>query len=187
MFLLLLACVRWPEVLRQAIAALEGFEPRDGRPEDFYAYLVRLLRLADGQTWKHMWEEINQGRNTCNYGLLWLCKFLGIAREHVDGDADVEVVRIGASQKMYVIERLRANSANRISQIFQGVQASLASSQDRRLFPCLLASCQDIVSFLLRVCSLVDLVVGNGSTVARGYCTRAMICFVGEGARPGGM
>ena len=110
LFLLLMACVRWPEVLRQAIAALEGFEPRDGRPEDFYAYLVRLLRLADGHTWKRMFDEISQGRNRCCYGLLWLCKSLGFVRKYVNGETDVEVVTIGVRQKKYVIERLGANA-----------------------------------------------------------------------------
>ena len=175
MFLLLMACVRWPEVLRQGIGALEGFEPRDGRPSDFYAYFVRLLRRADGHTWKHMFDEISQGRNTCYIGLLWLCKILGFVREYVEGDADVEVVRIGVSQKQYVIERLGAKSENRIRKIFEGVQASQASGQDRHLVPSVVASCQDLLSFCGRVCKLVDLVVGTDSTLARGYCTRAMM------------
>ena len=46
MFLLLMSCVRWPQVIFQVFDALDGFEPRDGIAADWYAYLVRLLKQA---------------------------------------------------------------------------------------------------------------------------------------------
>ena len=62
MFLLIMACVRWPAVVYQAMGALDGFEPRSGSPAGWHLYLVRLLRLADGHEWREMFSEISQGR-----------------------------------------------------------------------------------------------------------------------------
>ena len=119
MFLLLISCVRWPQVLFQVFDALDGFEPREGCAADWYAYLVRLLRLASGNSWKAMFDEISQGRNRCCTGLLWLCKALGVV---VDGPRDAtpgEVLNLGVSQKKLML----------LQTLARAVSASIRSSR----------------------------------------------------------
>ena len=101
MFLLLIACVRWPQVLFQVFDALDGFEPRGGCAADWYAYLVRLLRPASGNSWKAMFDEISQGRNRCCTGLLWLCKALEIVAVDPQDATPGEVVMLGANGRRY--------------------------------------------------------------------------------------
>jgi len=173
MFLLLISLVRWPQVLLQVFDALDGFEPREGCAADWYAYVVRLLRLASGNSWKAMFDEISQGRNRICTGLLWMCKALEIiAVDPQDAHATPgDVVSLGVSQKTYAIAGVEPGS-RRLSQVLQGVQAAGFAFPDR------VASSQDITSYGARIKSLVDLIVGKDSQMARGYGTRALLSLL---------
>ena len=171
MFLLLISCVRWPQVLFQVFDALDGFEPRAGCAADWYAYLVRLLRLANGNSWKAMFDEISQGRNRCCTGLLWLCKALEIvAVQHRHGISG-EVVTLGVSQKTYAIAGVGPGS-QRLQEVLEGVRAVGFAFPDR------VASSQAVSSYSSRVKTLVDLIVGRESQMARGYGTRSLLSLL---------
>ena len=162
MFLLLMACVRWPQVLFKAIDVLDGFEPRGGCAAGWYAYLVRLLRLASGNSWKAMFDEICQGRNRCCFGLLWLCKALGVVAVCRQDATPCEVVTLGVSQTTYAVADVGPGS-QRLKEVLEGVQAAGFA------FPDTVASSQDISSYSSRVSTLVDQIVGRDSQMARGY------------------
>ena len=124
MFLLIMACVRWPAVVYQAMGALDGFEPRSGSPAGWHLYLVRLLRLADGHEWREMFTEISQGRGACYFGLLWLCKTLGVVRGCPAASSHgCVVVKLGVSQKAYAVQE-SWQSYQRLKELFEAVQAS---------------------------------------------------------------
>ena len=171
MFLLLISCVRWPQVLFQVFDALDGFEPRGGCAADWYAYLVRLLRVASGNSWKAMFDEISQGRNRCCTGLLWLCMALEIVAVDPRDATPGEVVTLGVSQKTYVIAGVGPGS-QRLKQVLEGVYAAGFA------FPDHVASSQDISSYSSRVKTLVDLIVGRESQMARGSVTRALLSLL---------
>ena len=119
-FLLIIACVRWSAVVYQAMGALDGFEPRSGSPAGWHLYLVRLLRLADGHTWKAMFNEIIQGRGGFHFGLLWLCKTLGVVRDCPEDATGCEVVKLGVSQKAYTFQE-PWQSYQRLKELFEAV------------------------------------------------------------------
>ena len=173
MFLLLISLVRWPQVLFQVFDALDGFEPREGGAADWYAYIVRLLRLASGNSWKAMFDEISQGRNRICTGLLWMCKALEIiAVDPQDAYATPgDVVSLGVSQKKYAIAGVGPGS-QRLKRVLEGVQAAGFA------FPDHVASSQDIRSYGSRVQILVDLIVGRESQMARGYGMRALLSLL---------
>ena len=110
--LLVAACARWPEVLFKAFDVLDGFEPRAECAVGWYGYLVRLLRVADGNSWKPMFDEISQGRNRCYTGLLWLCKILGVVECSLDPPMSSNVVKLGASQKMYLLSQTKSRAVS---------------------------------------------------------------------------
>ena len=171
MFLLLVACVRWPAVLFHISDTFDGFEPRSSTASDWCAFLVRLLRFASGNPWPAMFKEISQGRNRCYTGLLWLCKTLGIVSaldEPRDGD---DVVILGLSQKKYLVADIAVGS-QRLQQVLLGVQvAGLA-------LPDTVASSQDILSFSSRIMTLVGLIVGRESHMSRGYVSRVLLSML---------
>ena len=171
MFLLLVACVRWPQVLFHVFDALDGFEPRGGCAADWYAFLVRLLRVAGGKPWKAMFDEISQGRNRCCTGLLWLCKALGVVAVGSLGATRGEEVTLGVSQKFYVIADVGPGS-QRLKEVLEGVEAAGFT------FPERVASSQDIISYCSRVTTLVELIVGSDARMARGYGVRVLLSLL---------
>ena len=76
--LCVVASVRCPRVVGQALRLLEGAEPRKMSPEDWHAYIVRLLMCADGHTWADMWTKVAPGCSSDGSGLSCVAKRLGI-------------------------------------------------------------------------------------------------------------
>ena len=173
MFLLLMAHVRWPLVLFKAFDALDGFEPRGGCAADWFAYLVRLLRVASGNSWKAMFDEIGQGRNRCHTGLLSLCKALGVVKAGFEPrpEGSCELVTLGKSQKSYVIGDV-GSCSQRLQAVLSGVQAA------GFVFPEGVPSIRDINSYRSRVMTLVDLIVSEEAHMSRGYAARTLMSLL---------
>lgn len=120
MFLVVVASIKWPPLVDQTIALLEGFEPRNGSAEGWHEYLGRLLKAADGRCWQELHQSTSPGRIRAYYGLVWFCKSLDLLEGMDDmGDQEV-VVKLGASLKPWVMK----NTLGRLPHVLQKVRAA---------------------------------------------------------------
>lgn len=131
MLLVVVACVKWPPVVAQAIPLLVGFEPRNGTADGWRAYLGRLVKAADGRCWQDLHRSTSPGRIRCYFGLVWFCKALDLLGS-IDGKADGgDVINLGASQKGWLLRE----GLGRLLEVLEGgrksgVRLPAASSQD---------------------------------------------------------
>ena len=184
MFLLLMAAVRWPMVLFRAMDQFQGFEPRRASAADWYGYLVRLLRVADGHSWKAMFDEIRVGRNSALTGLLWLCRTLGIvtllSEEATEADAPPDrVLFLGVTQKKYILADVGPGT-QRLEQIMVGVQSAGFAFPGESLpwFIGAALSRQEIRDYRDCVVRLVDLIVIGEANLSRGYVSRSLLSLL---------
>ena len=163
MMLMFVGCIRWPLVVFQIWNLREGFEPRIATASDWHAFLVRLLNFAAGHVWKEMHDCISPGRSGINFGLVWLCKALGIIRKATNSDQVSSTVGLGVLQTRYVLLDQACSQES-----LQGIIDGVAKVAFR--FPGTMATFSQLRAFCQHVSELVDHIVGSQSTLARGYC-----------------
>ena len=183
LFIIVMACARWPTVLRESATLRAGFEPRTASPAQWHAYLCSLLRWASGHPWGDMFQATSPGRTRCCMGLVWLCKRIGVVAicgEEASPTSRHEVL-LGASQQSYTILDC-ASSEQKITECMANVAATMPALL-RALAPRLRANSGHVVGS--DICSLGDCfyqligaVVGPRSAYGRGSVVGALLRVV---------
>ena len=183
LFLVVIACARWPTVVRASLSMLAGFEPRTASPAQWHEYLCRLLRWASGHPWDEMFYNITPGRTRCCSGLVWLCKRIGVV---ACGDDEASMterdeVQLGSSQSSYIILDA-ASSAQRISDMMRVVEETTPALRNAFVGGLRAKSGHVLVSDIRtlgqRVSDLAGGVLGHRSVYGRGAVARSLLKIV---------
>ena len=183
LFIMVMACARWPTVLRESVTLRAGFEPRTASPAQWHAYLCRLLRWASGHPWEDMFQATSPGRSRCCLGLTWFCKRMGVVAI-CDGEAaptSRHEVLLGASLQSYTILDCES-SEEKITECMASVAEAMPDLL-RALAPGLRAKSGHVVGSDVRslgdcFLQLTGAVVGPRSEYARGSVVGSLLRIV---------
>ena len=178
-FLCVVALVKWPSLLSEAMTLLRvsGLDPGTATPADWLDYLIKLCQIVDGKPMSDELRSISPGRTAAFSGIIWIAKRWKVLRRLRGQPADgATVFKLGCLQQEY--ELLPGNHAIvEIGEALQSVRkASLASS--------IAASSQVIPSSgtmegLVRdVGSLSRQLCGQHSELASGTLARRLLSVV---------
>lgn len=183
-FVVLVALVKWPSLVRQALSQLEemGLDPRTATAGDWRGYMVLLCSLADGRPMTDELKSISPGRTAAIYGLIWVAKHWGIVQKVPHGSEPSHGLRVfvlGCSRKRYELLPSAVGIAG--AQKAMGI-VSAAPLQ----FP---ASSQVTVAVLQRFCAAVGelcrQIGGAQSTLRVGTLARRLLSIAEKRCGPG--
>lgn len=103
MLLIVVACVKWEPVVHEALRLLEGLEPRTAGPEEWRAWMVRMVHWAHGSSWRDLHRGTSPRRIGMSFGLVWFFKKLGVVERAGSEPSRQRRFCLGAMQQDYVL------------------------------------------------------------------------------------